>query len=320
MSSWRFVSGLLDEAVAFLIDLTDSETAKAMMPTYHIGALDDAAKSALGKGDTEPTELSGPRAVFLQPRTWTKAVLSGKKSVSWDTRIFSYRLEHPEQALGLPVGQHLMVRLRDPVTRETIIRSYTPISEICDRGTLHMLVKVYFDANTAKGGKMSQAMDALPIGHSVDFKGPIGKFEYCGKGKYTINGDAKYVKQFLMICGGSGITPIYQVFRAVMRDTEDQTFCIILDGNRLLEDILCKEDLDALVTGNEHRCKLLYTLTKAPDDWTGLRGRITGQLVQEHCKPDPGTLVLICGPESMEKSMHSALLEQGWADEQLLFF
>jgi nitrate reductase (NAD(P)H) len=78
--------------------------------------------------------------------------------------------------------------------------------------------------------------------------------------------------------------------------------------------------LDALSNGNDHKCKVLHTLTKANDDWKGLRGRITGKLVEEHCIKSKDTLVLICGPEALEKSMHTALLEQGWEDDQLLFF
>ncbi|KAL9115242.1 MAG: hypothetical protein Q9227_001036 [Pyrenula ochraceoflavens] len=297
-----------------------SETAKAMMPDYHIGSLNDAAKSALSQGDSQTDSAGQQRPTFLQPKLWCKAVLSSKRTISWDTRVFTFKLDHEEQTLGLPVGQHLMIRLRDPVTREAIIRSYTPISEIDDQGHMDMLVKVYFDTEGKKGGKMSQAMDALPLGHFVDFKGPIGKFTYHGRGKCSINELTKTIKCFVMICGGSGITPIYQVFRAVMRDRLDNTRCVVLNGNRLYEDILCKEDLDALAKGNEHRCKLLYTLTQAPDDWQGLRGRIGGKLVQENCEPDSESLVLVCGPEAMEKSMHQVLLEQGWQDNQLVFF
>ena len=163
-------------------------------------------------------------------------------------------------------------------------------------------------------------MDALPIGHFIEMKGPIGKFEYCGHGKCAVNGKVRQVKNFVMICGGSGITPIYQVFRAIMQDREDTTQCTILDGNRLFEDILCKEELEALSNGNDHKCKVLHTLTKATDEWRGLRGRITGKLVEEHCSKNKETLILICGPEAMEKSMHVALVAQGWDDDQLLFF
>ena len=308
----------LDSSEEFLA--IHSETAKAMMPKYHIGSLDEAARTALPEGATETDQSGEPSEKFIHSKAWKKAVLHGKRIVSWDTRIFTYKLEHPEQRLGLPVGQHLMVRLRDPATREAIIRSYTPISGVNDKGFMDLLVKVYFAEAGGRGGKMSQAMDALPIGHFIEMKGPIGKLEYVGNGKCLISGKERLVKNFVMICGGSGITPIYQVFRAVVRDSEDKTQCIIFDGNRLFEDILCKEEIDTLLKGNEHRCKILYTLTKASDDWTGLRGRITGKLVQENYSRTAETLVLICGPEAMEKTMHKSLLDDGWSDDQLMFF
>ena len=279
------------------------------MPSYHIGSLDEAAKKALTDSEANAS-LDGagePRATFLQSRSWSKAVLHGKRIVSWDTRIFTYQLDHPTQTLGLPVGQHLMVRLKDPKTNETIIRSYTPISEINDQGFMDVLVKVYFDKDGVKGGKMSQAMDALPIGQCIEMKGPIGKFEYLGHGRCAVQGSERTVKSFIMISGGSGITPIYQVFRSIMRNPQDDTKCVVLNGNRQFEDILCKSELDQLANGNDHRCKLIYTLTKAADDWCGLRGRIDANLVDQHCVKSPDTLVLICGPEPLEKTMHQVM-------------
>ena len=300
--------------------MADSETAKGMMSDYHIGSLDEASRKILSEGEIPAEQGDTPRPMFLDSRTWTKAVLHSKKSVSWDTRIFTYRLEHDEQTLGLPTGQHLMIRLRDPATREAIIRPYTPISETAKKGFMDVLVKVYFDTPEAKGGKMTKAMDSIPIGHSVDFKGPIGKFEYLGRGTCSINNTRRNIKRFIMICAGSGITPIFQVFRAVIWDTEDATSCIVLDGNRLFEDILCKDDLDALAKGNEKKAQIVYTLTKAPEGWNGLRGRIDGELVKKHCEVNKESLILICGPEALEKSIHIALLDQGWDNDQLLFF
>lgn len=171
---------------------------------------------------------------------------------------------------------------------------------------------------------MSVALDSIPIGHFVDFKGPIGKFEYHGMGVCSINQVKRNIKTFYMICGGSGITPIYQVLRAVMQNKADPTKCVVLDGNRLLEDILCKADLDGYAKENVDRCKLLYTLTKAPEDWAGLRGRIAAPLLKEHvdrkAHADGEAMVLICGPGPLEKSCHQALLEMGWKDDELLFF
>lgn len=294
------------------------------MTTYHVGSLDEASRTTLSDPEQAfPDSSTGPRPVFLQPKTWTKAIISSKKHVSSDTRIFSFKLDHPEQGIGLPTGQHLMVRLRDPVTRESIIRSYTPISDITEKGVLHILIKIYYDTNERPGGKMTKALDSIPVGHFVEFKGPIGKFQYLGKGNCEISGKPRHVKKFIMICGGSGITPIFQVLRAVMKDNEDKTRCLLLDGNRLEEDILCREDIDALVRGNEERCRLLHALSRPTDGWKGLRGRVGKELLEKEVgkhKGDGHELVLVCGPESLEKSVHGFLRDLAWRDEDILFF
>lgn len=291
-----------------------------MMPGYHIGSLDEKAKSALNEGEVQDDSGTDPRPTFLDARSWTKATLESKQEVSWDTRVFRFKMQHDEQTLGLPTGQHLLVRLRDPVTREAVIRSYTPISHETQKGYIDVLVKVYFDTEERKGGKMSQAMDALPVGHFVDFKGPIGKFQYLGRGQCAVNEKERQVKTFVMISGGSGITPIYQIFRAIMQDKEDTTRCVVISGNRLEEDILCKQEIDAHSLGNEHKCQLLHTLTQAPDDWQGLRGRISATLLKEHAPYEEKMMALVCGPEGLEKAVHTALVEQGWSNDDLLFF
>lgn len=293
------------------------------MTSYHVGSLDETGRNALQDGAEEPSESSTPREFFLQSKTWTKAIFSKKKDISSDTKIFTFKLEHEDQLIGLPIGQHLMMRLRDPVTREAIIRSYTPISEHTERGLLQVLVKIYYDTIERVGGKMTKALDTIPIGHFVDFKGPIGKFEYKGRGHCEIGGKARFIKKFIMICAGSGITPIFQVLRAVLRDKGDLTGCLVLDGNRLEEDILCREDMDFLVQGNEAKCRLIYALTQPDENWKGLKGRVGKELLEKEvgpCKCDGDELVLICGPGSLEKSVHGILNSMEWKDDDILFF
>lgn len=98
----------------------------------------------------------------------------------------------------------------------------------------------------------------VEINHTVEFKGPLGKLEYLGNGQVSIAGENRQVGYFLMICGGSGITPIFQVLRAAMEDVEHPTKCVVLDGNRLEEDILCREELDFYAVQNPEKLKLVY--------------------------------------------------------------
>jgi len=298
-----------------------SESAKAMMPKYHVGTLSPAARKIL----LEPAASSKrePSETFLDPRAWCQATLVQKKVVSWDTRIFTFELDSPTQALGLPVGQHLLIKIQDEKTGEVITRPYTPISSNTEKGVVHVLVKVYFDTPTAPGGKMTQAMDRMQMGHNASFKGPIGKLVYHGQGIVSLLDNRINVTSFLMICGGSGITPIFQVLRAALSDPTDSTKCVVLNGNRTEEDILCREDLDSFAATYPEKCKIVHTLTNPSERWQGERGRISWDLIKrnypqgsEGRKP----LALICGPGPMEKSVRELLTAAGWGESDMVFF
>ena len=289
------------------------------MPDYHIGTLDKASLQALNASST--TESDEPRPTFLQSRAWTKAKLVEKKKISWDTRIFVFDLEHKTQSLGLPIGQHLMIKVQDPNNKkEAIIRSYTPISDTKMEGKMELLIKVYFPAGAVPGGQMTMALDELNLGADIDCKGPTGRFEYLGNGRVLISGQERKVRSFKMICGGTGITPIFQVLRAVMQDPQDPTTCVVLDGNRLEEDILCRSELDSYVKSDSRKCTVVHTLTKGSDSWNGRRGRISDDLLKEYVPSEDESMVILCGPEAMEKFAKKSLLAQGWKESDLHFF
>jgi nitrate reductase (NAD(P)H) len=291
-----------------------------MMREYHVGTLDPAAIQDL-KNEPQTKSDQETRNVFLQARYWSRAELCKKQIVSQDSRLFTFALEHDQQTLGLPTGQHLMLKITDPLSAKShIIRAYTPISRTKQLGTMELLVKIYFKTPNNEGGKMTMALENLAIGSLVEFKGPVGKFTYLGKGKVSLNGKERSVKSFRMICGGSGITPIFQVLRAIMQDPEDTTTCVVLDGNRNESDILCKADLDAFAASDRSKCSIIHTLTNASSAWTGLKGRISSQHLKKYVSPGEESLVLICGPEAMEKSVGQILLQIGWDASDIIFF
>ena len=90
-----------------------------------------------------------------------------------------------------------------------------------------------YPANThpkfPEGGKLTQYLENLSLGDSVDVRGPSGLLIYNGRGKFNMKEDKKaegkdlVVRQVSMIAGGTGITPMLQIIRAVFRDPEDNT-------------------------------------------------------------------------------------------------
>lgn len=292
------------------------------MKDHHIGTLAKTSQDILGIQGKKLLETMSSE--FLNSRSWSKAILYHKEIVSWDTRRLTFKLNHDSQTLGLPVGQHILMKL-DSGTGDPIIRPYTPISEPDERGTMTLLVKIYFPTANSRGGKMGIALEKLSLGSAVEFKGPIGKFEYQGKGQVLVRGIRRRVQSLRMVCGGSGIAPIFQILRAVGRDLNDPTPCVVLDSNRQEEDILCRSELDKLVEKRHDRFKVLHTLTQPPASWTGQRGRISQPMLKEYCAVPGGgggesSMVLICGPRPFEAFVHGVLLEQGWQESDLVFF
>jgi hypothetical protein len=137
-----------------------------------------------------------------------------KKVLSHDTACFTFGLPTPETILGLPTGQHISLRYfetdKESGDKKQVMRSYTPVSDNSTLGEVSLVIKIYKAGVHPKfpdGGKLSQHLDSLQIGDTVDIKGPKGHMEYLGNGgnfwmkpigkpKTT-----KQCKQFIMIAG-----------------------------------------------------------------------------------------------------------------------
>lgn len=121
--------------------------------------------------------------------------------------MHTYSLLSPDQEIGLPLGHHIY--LRATIHDEMIMRPYTPTSLTDQRGSFDLVVKVYpagQDPKHPEGGKMSQYLDRLSIGQTIDVKGPMGRLIYQGRGCFEIAGrlHRPQVQQLGMIAGGTG--------------------------------------------------------------------------------------------------------------------
>ena len=66
------------------------------------------------------------------------------------------------------------------------MRAYTPTSSDDELGHFDLVIKVYWANKHPRfpaGGKMSQHLEALPIGGEMEVKGPLGHFHYLGKAR-----------------------------------------------------------------------------------------------------------------------------------------
>lgn len=107
-----------------------------------------------------------------------------------------------------------------------------------------------------------------------------------------------------MVAGGTGITPMYQVASAILKDPADTTSISLLFGNLTADDILLRAELDGLARAHPGRFRVHYVLNTPPVGWSGSEGFVTAELIRQHLAP-PGAdvMVLSCGPKPMVDAM-----------------
>jgi cytochrome-b5 reductase len=176
--------------------------------------------------------------------------------------------------------------------QKEVVRSYTPISGDHQPGYFDLLIKSY------PTGNISKHMATMTIGQTLKVKGPKGAMVY------TPN----MVRAFGMIAGGTGITPMLQIIRAVIRGraTGDKTQIDLLFANVNKEDILLKEDLDQLAK-EDPGFRVHYVLNNPPEGWTGEVGFVTPEMIQKYLPaPAADVKILLCGPPPMISAMKKA--------------
>jgi len=255
----------------------------------------------------------------LDPVDFTPLPLVKKESISHDTRRFTFALPNgPNGKLGLPVGQHITLKFTETLadgSTKNHQRSYTPTTGDDTPGTVTFVIKVYkagVHPKFPEGGKMSQHLDSLKIGDTVNMRGPKGHMTYHKNGKFTVHpllkknpDEQRTAKHFGMIAGGTGITPMLQIINAAVRDEPNSDVTVsIIYANQSENDILVREELEEAVKKYAGRFKLHYTLDNPPEGWTHSKGFISKEMIQTHlpaAASDGSTQILMCGPPPMVK-------------------
>jgi len=202
----------------------------------------------------------------LDPENFREFKLVEKRQLSHNVAKFKFVLPTPTSVLGLPIGQHISCRGQDAAGEE-VIKPYTPTTLDSDLGHFELVIKMY------PQGRMSHHFREMKVGDYMSVKGPKGRFKY----------QPGQVRAFGMIAGGSGITPMFQVTRAILENPQDNTKVHLIYANVTYDDILLKEELDSMAKNYPDRFKIYYVLNQPPEIWDGGVGFVSKEMIQAHC-------------------------------------
>lgn len=227
-----------------------------------------------------------------------------KTVLTKDTAIYTFGLPNADDVLGLPIGQHISIKASIPTEKgeeRTVVRSYTPISSDQDsQGHFDLLAKSY--AN----GTISHLLGQLQIGDKINITGPQGTYDYTRNCRDMIG----------MVAGGTGITPMYQVIKAIYEDKKDVTQVYLIFASACEEELFLKNEIDRMARERPGQFHVYYMVEKTDrEDWEGGIGYVTREVMDEHL-PLPSSAqrvqLLLCGPPRMVSVTRRNAISMGY--------
>jgi ferredoxin-NADP reductase len=198
--------------------------------------------------------------------------------------VKSFRFRRPE-GFDYKPGQYILVSLE--VEGKVITKAFSLSSSPTEKDHIEFTKKL-------TGHPFSNVLDNMKIGDSAVISGPFGKMIF--EGEYA---------KVALLSGGIGITPMISICR-YCTDLHLDADIVLIYSNKTENDLAFREELDEMMHNNSN-LKVVYTLTRASESWTGCRERICENMVVREIPDYRERQFLICGPPEMVRSMEEML-------------
>jgi len=243
-------------------------------------------------GDLTIEARLGPKFVSrFTPRLQT-AELTGARDITPDIREFSFTTEGAAQFIP---GQYAILHLGEDPVRRCYSMSNLPNGE----GLWQFTIK------RVKGGAASERLFAIKEGDRLLVDGPYGMAYLRPESPRDV----------LCIAGGSGLSPIVSIARAIALDPEQSAKRIhFYYGGRTPED-LCGEDYLAELPGYGERITY-HPVVSEPDDprsegWAGATGMVHEEVERALGDEVKELEIYFAGPPPMAAAVQKMLMGRG---------
>lgn len=193
-------------------------------------------------------------------------------------------------------GQYLTLKF--DVNGESVRRAYSLCSSPVTDPHLAVTVK-----RVENGIVSNHIGDNLKSGDAVEVMPPMGKF--------AVKLDATKAHHYVLLGGGSGITPLMSIIKSVLQN-EPKSKVTLVYANRDEKSIIFRSELESLQAQHTGRFKAIYSIDQVSPTWTGLTGLPTRQTLLGLLNDVAGSDTLpksywICGPQGLMTEAEAAL-------------
>lgn len=237
------------------------------------------------------------------PRFHTLSVAEVRKETKDCVSIAFHIPPELAQAFSYIPGQYITIKKE--IAGEELRRSYS----ICSGKNEPFRVAV---KKVEEGRFSSFANEQLKAGDNLEVMTPTGNFHV------PLNPDNK--KTYVGFAAGSGITPLLSLLKDIL-ETEPSSHFILFYGNRGIDSIIFREELENLKNKYLGRLSVHHILSRENLGSTLMNGRIDKTKCESFCdtifEPSSVDTFFLCGPEDMIVSAKNVLENRGVAPENI---
>ena len=209
----------------------------------------------------------------------------------------TFRFESPDG--HLPVfqsGQYASFRLK--IGESELTRPYTISSAPCEaRGK-----RPFFEITVRRNRPYfvpDWLFENVNVGDVIEGALPFGSFYW---------EPLRDSREIVALAGGVGITPFYSMAKEIARGKMQGCRLTILYGSVKKDDIVLKNELEAVEAICPDAIKVVHVLSDEPD-WPGEKGFITREIIEKYSAPN--CTYMFCGPYPMYTFIQKTMDEMG---------
>lgn len=228
-----------------------------------------------------------------------------KETADAATLYFEIPAELKDTFAYLP-GQYLTIKSQ--INGEEVRRSYS----LCTFSEVDAMPAVTVKA--VDRGRMSNYINnSVSEGDVLEVMAPMGKF--------TLTPDANKAQTYVLFAGGSGITPMMGISKAVMLK-QPNSKVVLVYANRDKDSVIFKDAIAEMEKQFQGRFSVILSYDKAPLTWFGLKGFLTEDKIANILQNKiggsfPSYEYYICGPSPMMDIVKTGLTKAGINKEHI---